>query len=86
MAQIKMIQAQAGGQIDPAYIDKQRVRARLEDGTSYFYFVPTTLQVHIGDRVITQGWYRNESLPCNYVPNLIIANLGSAADAGKATR
>jgi hypothetical protein len=84
MAQIKMIEAQAGGRIDPAYIDRQRIRARADNGSSYFFFVPPTLEVHVGDRVILQGWYRNENLPCNYVPNYVISNLGPADDTRKA--
>jgi hypothetical protein len=83
MAQIRMIEAQAGGLIDPAYIDRQRVSARLDDGKSYFFFVPPKLQVHVGDRVVAQAWYRNEHLPCNYVPNAILDNLGPAAGTGE---
>jgi hypothetical protein len=85
MAQIRGIQAQVGGLIDPAYIDKPRIRAVLDNGdATHFYFVPEPLQVHVGDRVIVQGWYRNENLPCNYVPNIVIGNLGPAGGVAKA--
>jgi plastocyanin len=76
MARIQFTQAQTHGQIDPDYIDNQRVIVRLGSGELRVFLVPKTMQVHPGDRVTFQGIYRNMNLPCNYVPNLITADTG----------
>jgi hypothetical protein len=78
MARIQFTQAQTHGQIDPNYIDNQRVIVRLGSGELRVFLVPKTMQVHPGDRVTFQGIYRNMNLPCNYVPNLITADTGPA--------
>lgn len=80
MARIQVTQAHAGGQIDPDYIDNQRVTVRLVDGEYRVFLVPKTMQVHAGDRVNGQGSYRNINLPCSYIPNLITADLGPAPE------
>lgn len=88
MARIQFTQAQTHGQIDPNYIDNQRVIVRLGSGELRVFLVPKTMQVHPGDRVTFQGIYRNMNLPCNYVPNLITADAGPApqnATSGSAT-
>jgi hypothetical protein len=81
MNQINRIQSKSGGRIDPAYTDRQRVSARGNDGNLNFFSVPPNLEVHVGDQLMLQNWYRNAKLPCNYVPNLVIANLGPAGDS-----
>jgi hypothetical protein len=42
------------------------------------------MTVHLGDRVTVQGGYRNINLPCNYIPNLITADLGPLPDKAAA--
>lgn len=79
LARIKLTEANTGGPIDPAYIDNQRVTVRLMNGNYRVLLVPTTMQVQVGDRIRFQGGFRNMSLPCNYVPNLITADLGPAS-------
>ena len=78
LARISRTEAQNGGKIDPDYIDNLRVTVRLTNGRYQVLLVPKTMTVHPGDRVMVQGGYRNINLPCNYVPNLITADLGSA--------
>lgn len=80
-ARIKVTEAHAGGQIDPAYINNQRVIVHLPNGKGQVLLLPAGMSVSIGDRVALQGGYRNMNLPCNYVPNLITADLGPATPA-----
>jgi hypothetical protein len=81
MARIQMTQAHTGGLIDPGYIDNQRVTVKIGNGHYQIFLVPRTMQVQLGDRVTVQGGYRNINLPCNYVPNLVTADLGQAPQA-----
>lgn len=81
LARIKMSQAQAGGLIDPDYIDNQRVTLHMANGSYRVFLVPRTMHVNLGDRVMVQGGYRNINLPCNYVPNLITTDLGPPPEA-----
>lgn len=81
LARIKMTEARAGGQIDPDYVDNQRVTLRMGNGSYQIFLVPRTMHVNLGDRVMIQGGYRNINLPCNYIPNLITADLGPPPQA-----
>jgi hypothetical protein len=76
LARIPRSEASAGGRIDPAYIDNLRVRVRFDSGQVVVLILPKTLTVRAGDRVTAQSGYRNAALPCNYIPNLITADLG----------
>jgi hypothetical protein len=78
LARIQKTEANAGGKIDPDYVDNQRVTVRMGNGRYQVFLVPKSMQVHTGDRVTVQDGYRNLNLPCNYVPNLITADLGPA--------
>jgi phosphatidylserine decarboxylase len=78
LARIQFTESQSNGKIDPAYIDNQRVTVRMSNGQYHVFLVPKTLTVQAGDRVTFQGGYRNINLPCNYVPNLITADMGPA--------
>lgn len=80
LARIQRSQADSGAKIDPDYIDNQRVTVRLPNGNYHVFLVPKTMHVSVGDVVTMQSNYRNVNLPCNYVPNLIVADLGSAAN------
>lgn len=80
LARIQRTEAQSGGKIDPDYIDNQRVAVRMMGGRYQVFLVPKTMTVHLGDRVTVQGGYRNINLPCNYIPNLITADLGPMPD------
>src|SRR4051812_16203460 len=86
LARIQLTQAHNGGQIDPDYVDNQRVTVELRSGQYVVFLVPKTMQVQVGDRVNVQGGYRNINLPCNYVPNLITADLGPAPAAAPPAR
>jgi hypothetical protein len=76
MALIQMTQRNAGGLIDPDYVDNQRVAVQVGNGMTRTVLVPKTMQVHIGDTIAWQEGYRNMNLPCNYVPSLITSDLG----------
>jgi hypothetical protein len=39
----------------------------------------------VGDRVTLQDTYRNMNLPCNYIPNLIVGDVGPQTNAAPAT-
>ena len=71
------------GAIDPAYADRSAVVVHLDSGRDQVGRMPPGLAVHVGDRVTLQAWYRNTALPCNYVPNLVTADLGSPAAAAQ---
>jgi hypothetical protein len=75
-ANIDGAQASAHGSIDPAYTNRVAVGVRLDSGLSQVGRLPPGLVAHVGDRVSMQTWYKNTALPCNYVPNLVTADLG----------
>ena len=77
-ALIERTQAQAGGKIDPDYVDNLRVAVRMDDGSRATVLVPKAMAVRVGDRVTVESSYRNAQLPCNYIPNLVTADLGPA--------
>jgi predicted aspartyl protease len=77
-ANIDSAQSQVHGLIDPAYADRSAVIVHLDNGRDQVGRLPPGLAVHVGDRVTLQGLYRNTALPCHYVPNAIIADLGPA--------
>jgi hypothetical protein len=79
-AMIERTQAQAGGKIDPDYVDNLRVAVRMDDGTRASVLIPKAMAVRVGDHVAVQSSYRNAQLPCNYIPNLVTADLGPALD------
>jgi hypothetical protein len=77
LALIQTTQRKIGGLIDPDYADNQRVNVGLDGGVVRLVLVPKTMQVHIADTINWQEGYRNAKLPCNYIPALITADLGS---------
>jgi hypothetical protein len=79
-AMIGRTQTQAGGKIDPDYVDNLRVAVRMDDGSRATVLIPKAMAVRIGDRVAVQSSYRSAKLPCNYVPNLVTIDLGPAPD------
>jgi hypothetical protein len=83
-ALIGRTQAQAGGRIDPDYVDNLRVAVRMDDGSRATVIVPKAMAVRIGDRVAVQGSYRSAQLPCNYIPNLVTTDLGPAPESALA--
>ena len=78
LARIQLTEQTVGGKIDPDYVDNLRVDVHLDSGRDIVFLVPKALAVRVGDRVTVQGGYRNAALPCNYIPNLITADLGPA--------
>ncbi len=84
LARLKRTEARLGASIDPDYRDNPRVEVRIEggryNGQYGVFIVPRSIQVHLGDRVRVQNGYRNVNLPCNYVPNLVTADLGPAPE------
>jgi hypothetical protein len=80
-ANIQSAQAQVQGLIDPAYADRSAVVVHLDSGRDQVGRALPGVEVHVGDRVTLQGLYRNTALPCNYIPNLITADLGPPAAA-----
>jgi hypothetical protein len=85
IALVDRTQQQAGGKIDPDYIDNQRVTVRLDNGGRATVLIPKPMSVRLGDRVTVQGAYRNAQLPCNYIPNLVTADLGPSPSPAPAT-
>jgi hypothetical protein len=81
LSRIPLTQASVHGQIDPAYVDNVRVNVKLDSGRAEVFLVPKSLAVKVGDRVSVQGLYRNYSLPCNYIPGQVVADLGPAPPA-----
>lgn len=66
-------------------MNNQRVVVRLDDGRTRVMLVPAAMQVQVGDRVTLQDTYRNMNLPCNYIPNLIVGDVGPQTNAAPAT-
>jgi hypothetical protein len=83
-ANINNAQALAHGAIDPAYAARTAVNVRLDSGIDQTGRLPPGVTPHVGDRVTMQGWYRNVALPCNYIPNLVTADLGPASPPASA--
>jgi hypothetical protein len=75
-ANIDNAQAAAHGSIDPAYTNRVAVGVRLDSGLNQVGRLPPGLVAHVGDRVAMQTWYKNTALPCNYIPNMVTADLG----------
>jgi hypothetical protein len=78
LARIQVTEAQAGGKIDPAYIDNQRIIVQRPSGQTSVFILPKGMTVQIGDRVTLQNGYRNMALPCNYIPVEIATDIGPA--------
>jgi hypothetical protein len=83
LARIPQSEKALGGKIDPAYTDIPRVIVNLDSGQSTVFAVPSTMVVHVGDRVTAQGIGRSPKLGCNYIPYLITADLGGGPSDGK---
>lgn len=80
LARIKHNEAEVGGQIDPDFIDNQRVNVRLGDGSYHIFIVPKSLAVRLGDAVATQSLYKNVNRTCQYIPPLVTSDFGPAPD------
>jgi hypothetical protein len=78
LADIPRREARLGGTIDPAYVADLRAMVRQDDGRVQGFDVSQGMAVQVGDRVTLEDSYRNRSLPCSYVPILIVADSGPA--------
>ncbi len=61
--------------INPDYLANVRSLVHLDgspEGTRFVYLVPQGMTVQIGDRVDVVGGRIDTSLPCHYIPNLIV--------------
>jgi hypothetical protein len=61
--------------INPDFLTNLRSLVHLEgslDGTQAVYLVPQGMNVRIGDNVEVVGGHVDPSLPCHYIPNLIV--------------
>ena len=76
-------QAQLHAQLNPAYVNNLRAVITPE-GTElrFIALVPASMTVKTGDVVEFNGGYKDPSLPCAYVPNLVSRIIG-AAEAGR---
>ncbi len=83
LARIRRNQVGFGGDIDPAYVNNQRVYVHMDGGGFLVLLAPEGMVIHPGDRVSAQTTYRNPKLPCAYVPNLITADLGPSPRAAE---
>ena len=79
LADIPRREALQGGAIDPAYVNDLRATVRQDGGRVQGFDVPQGMNVQVGDRVTLQNSYRNQNLPCSYVPILIVADSGPAS-------
>lgn len=61
--------------INPDFLANVRSLVHLEgsvDGTRGVYLVPQSINVRIGDHVDVVGGHVDPSLPCHYIPNLVV--------------
>jgi hypothetical protein len=61
--------------INPDFLANVRSLVHLEgspDGTRSVYLVPQGMIVRIGDHVEVVGGHVDPSLPCHYIPNLVV--------------
>jgi len=61
--------------INPDFLANARSLVHMDgglDGTRKVYVVPSGMNVRIGDRVEVVGGHVDPSLPCHYIPNLIV--------------
>jgi hypothetical protein len=61
--------------INPDFLANVRSLVHLEgslDGTRGVYLVPQGINVRIGDHVDVVGGHVDPSLPCHYIPNLVV--------------
>lgn len=68
---LQRTQAQFQAKINPAYVSNLRAVISPDGVHRLFVLVPGGMTVKIGDQVEFAGAYRDASLPCHYVPNLI---------------
>jgi hypothetical protein len=80
---LQRTQTQVQAQINPAYLTNQRALITPEGTQARITaLVPLTMTVKIGDQVAFNGGYRDISLPCHYIPNLISTVVSPAPPAG----
>jgi hypothetical protein len=84
LADIPRREARLGGAIDPAYVNDLRAMVRQDDGRVQGFDVPQGMTAQVGDRVTLQDSYRNQSLPCSYIPILIVADSGPTSPPAQA--
>jgi len=73
-------QAQLQAKISPAYVSNLRAAITPDGVRRLVALVPAGMTVKIGDQVEFIGAYKDPTLPCHYVPNLI-SKLISAPNA-----
>jgi hypothetical protein len=71
-------EAVAHGRVDPAYLDLLQVRVVMGDGHHNAMLVPKGMKVKVGDRVGMQDGRRSSSVPCGWIPNMIVDDYGPA--------
>jgi len=65
----RMVEAQIGAQISPAYLPLKRVGIQpLPSGLPTIAALPVNMTVKIGDLVEVSTRYRDRSLPCHFFP------------------
>lgn len=76
-------EAQLQAKLNPAFVNNLRAVITPEGTQSRLVaLVPATMAVNIGDQVVFTGGYKDPSLPCHYMPNLISKIISPAAPAG----
>jgi len=78
-ARVASDEARLGGTISPSFATLQRVVIRPDFETRnrlWISALPPGLHVALGDHVTYNTGYRDNSLPCSYVPTLITADQG----------
>jgi hypothetical protein len=64
--------------INPDYINNTRILVHLDgslDGSRFLYVVPKGMTVWPGDLVEVAAGHLDPSLPCHYIPNLVVRDL-----------
>ena len=67
-SRIRRVEADLGAKISPSFESLSRVVVERGDGWSTMAVVPQNTAVKIGDLVELNGRYRDQSLPCHFVP------------------
>jgi hypothetical protein len=71
LARLREIEAEVGAKMSPAYVSLDRVtvvRYPQDNSWSTMAAIPEGMKVKIGDLVELHSRYRDESLPCHFIP------------------
>ncbi len=85
-ALLQRTEVQLHANINPGYISNLRAVVSPDGQKRIVAIVLASITVKAGDQVVYSGAYRDQSLPCHYMPNLISSVQDGAAVAGDTPR